>query len=125
MPAVGNGDVNWDEAALEDLLHSIDGPVGQFLTEKAESMADLVKADAPLQKPQNWSWGKNSTSYMPRSFGYLKASVRPKVGYTKDGTLYGGVNAFYGPTLFLERPARQMHHVYPFMSDALYSVTID
>lgn len=119
------GNVNFNDAALYDLIHALDGPVGKFLTEKAEAMAQVAKAAAPVQKPQNWSWGKNSTSYLPRSFGYLKSSVRPKVGYTKDGTLYGGVNAAYGPTLFLERPARQMHRIYPFMSSALYSVTID
>lgn len=117
-------DVKWDEAAIEDMLHSMDGPVGRFLAEKSLEMAAIAKAAAPLQQPKNWSWGRNSSSYMPRSFGYLKNSVTPHMGYTKSGKLYGGVNATYGPTLFLERPADQLHHVYPFMSLALYSVTV-
>jgi hypothetical protein len=117
--------VQWNDAELEDLLNSIDGPVGRWLTDKAEEMAGVATAASPLQKPENWSWGRHSTSYLPRSFGYLKGSIRPKLGYTKDGKLYGGVNAAYGPTLFLEQPARQMHSIYPFLSVALYAATID
>ena len=117
--------VNWDDAAIEDLLHSLDGPVGRFLTEKADEMTQVARVAAPVQKPQNFSWGKHSSSYLPRSFGYLKGSVHAKVGYTQSGGLYGGVNSAYGPTLFLERPARQLHRLYPFLSTALYSVSID
>jgi hypothetical protein len=120
-------DIHWDEEALYDLLHNIDGPVGRFITEKSLEMTSLAEAGAPLQKPKNWSWGRNSTSYMPRSFGYLKGSIRPVVGYTKAGQLFGGTNAAYGPTLFLEEGGGRYGHAerIPFMSAALYAALID
>ena len=118
-------DVRWDEEAIYRLINDLDGPVGRYLAEKVAQMTALVLAAAPLQKPKNFSWGRNSTSYMPRSLGYLKGSVRPHMGYTMKGQLFGGVNAAYGPTLFLEKPADQLHEKIPFMSSALYAVTLD
>src|SRR5579859_4787786 len=103
----------------------MDGPVGRFLAAKAAEMAALAVAEAPLQQRKNWSWGRHSTSYIPRSLGYLKGSVTPHMGYTRGGTIFGGVNAAYGPTLFLEKPADQMHHAYPFLSTALYAATMN
>lgn len=117
--------VDWNDAELEWLLNSMDGPVGKFLAEKAAEMAAIAMALAPVQQVKNWSWGRNSSSYMPRSLGYLKGSVTPHMGYTRGGTIFGGVNAAYGPTLFLEKPADQMHSVYPFMSTALYAAVIE
>jgi len=120
-------EIKWNDAALEDLLHSMDGPVGRFIAEKSAEMTSLAVAGAPIQKPQNYSWGRDSTSYMPRSFGYLKAGIRPHMGYTKSGNLYGGTNAPYGPTLFLEEGGGRYGHAerIPFMSAALYAVTIE
>jgi hypothetical protein len=117
--------IDWNDAAIEDLLKSMDGPVGKFILEKTQQMTAMVRADAPVQKPENYSWGKRSSSYEPRSAGYLKGGVHSAMGYTKTNQLYGGVNAPYGPTLFLEQPARQLHEKIPFMSSALYAATID
>jgi hypothetical protein len=117
-------EVKWNEAELEWLTHSLDGPVGRFLAEKAAEMAAIAMTLAPVQKPSNWSWGRNSTSYEPRSLGYLKSTITPHMGFTRSGMMFGGVNAAYGPTLFLEKPADQMHSVYPFMSTALYAAVI-
>jgi hypothetical protein len=122
---VADGDIVWDEEALEALLNSPDGPVGQMLAELASQAAAVARAAAPVQTPRTYSWGKkHSTSYMPWSGGYTKANVRAVMGYTKGGTLFGGVNAPYGPTLFLEKPAKQMHHSYPFLTTGLYSLSI-
>ena len=121
MPQAGV--VNWREGELEDVLNGPGGLVGKFLQEKSEGMTDVALGAAPLQKPQNFSWGHRSDSYMPDSMGFLKASIRPHMGYTKSGTIFAGVNAPYGPTLFLEKPARQLRRAYPFLSTALYSVT--
>jgi hypothetical protein len=120
-------DVEWDDAAIYDLLNSVDGPVGRYLTEKMAEMTAFAAAAAPIQKPKNYSWGKRSTSYMPRSFGYLKGSVKPHMGYTMGGTLYAGTNAAWGPTLFLEYGGGRYGHAerIPFMSAALYAVTLD
>lgn len=119
--------IEWDDAALEQLLNSIDGPVGRWLADKTEAMTSYAKASAPIQKPQNFSRGKRSTSYLPRSFGYLKGSVRPVMGYTTSGQLYGGTNAAYGPTFFLEYGGGPHHGAerIPFLSAALYAVTLD
>lgn len=123
--AVDFGNIDWDNADLEWLLNSPDGPVGQMLEEMAAKATAVALAKAPVQSPRTWSWTmKGSTSYQPRSEGYLKGTIRPHMGYTKSGQLFSGVNAAYGPTLFLERPAKQMHHIYPFMTEALWSVSI-
>jgi hypothetical protein len=120
---VPDNTVDWDEVALEELLNSVDGPVGRYLTEKMLQMTAFAETAAPLQKPRNWSWGRNSTSYMPRSFGYLKSTVRPHMGYTMGGTLFAGTNAAWGPTLFLEYGGGRHGHAerIPFMSAALYA----
>ncbi len=116
--------VTINEAAVEWLTNSPDGPVGRFIEEKTIQMTAAAVAAAPIQKPQNYSWGPHSTSYMPRSSGYLKSMIKPHFGYTRGGTIFGGVNAPFGPTVFLQKPADQLHHSYPFMTTALYSVTI-
>lgn len=118
-------DIEWDDAAIHDLLYSMDGPVGRYLTEKMLELDAIVRASAPVQARHNWSWGRHSTSYEPRSLGYLKGSVHPHMGYTKSGKLFAGVNAAYGPALFLEKPADQLHHKIPFMSAPLYAVAVD
>jgi hypothetical protein len=119
--------VEWNEAAIEDLLNSVDGPVGRYLTEKMTEMTAYAVAAAPIQKPKNYSWGRDSSSYLPRSFGYLKGTVRPHMGYTISGQLYSGTNAAWGPTLFLEYGGGRYGHAerIPFMSAALYAVTLD
>lgn len=117
--------IKWDEAALENLLNSPDGPVGQLLEDLAARATSVAKANAPVQKPQNYSWGKKrSTSSMPWSGGYTKARIAPHMGYTRAGVLFSGVNAPLQPTLFLEKPAKQLHHKYPFMTTALYSLNL-
>lgn len=117
--------ITWDEAALEQLLNSPDGPVGKMLEDLGSRATMTAKAAAPVQKPSSYSWGrKRSTSYMPWSGGYTKARVAPHMGYTRAGILFSGVNAPYAPTLFLEKPAKQMHHRSAFMTTALYSINL-
>ena len=117
--------ITWSHDELEQMLNSPDGLVGKMLEDLAARATMVAKAAAPTQKPENYSWGKKrSTSYMPWSGGYTKARVVPHMGYTKAGILFSGVNAPYAPTLFLEKPARQMHTSHPFMSTALYSISI-
>lgn len=118
------GTINWFEDELEDVLNGPDDLVGTYLRGKSDDMYKIAEAAAPIQKPQNFSWSpRKSDSYMPDSMGFLQGKIRPHMGYTNKGTLFAGVNAPYGPTLFLEKPARQLHRAYPFLSTALYSVT--
>lgn len=119
--------VELDEAALEDLLNGPDGPVGEMLQDLAVKMTTVAKAAAPTQKMHNHSWHfASSTSYMPWATTYLKGNIRPHMGYTSTGKIFAGVNAPYGPTLFLQYPTpnwktRVYIHGSDFMEIALDS----
>ncbi len=117
--------VEWDDAALEELLRSTDGPVGRFLTEKSMEMTARAEARAPVKKPKNYSWGLLSSTAQPS--GYLKSSIRSRVGHTYTGSLFGSTEAAYDPTIFLEDGGGRHGHAerIPFMTEALYSMTID
>lgn len=122
---MGDSRIEWDDAELENMLNTPGGLVGEMLEDLSAQAASVAKGAAPVQTPRTYSWSKKySTSYMPWSGGYTKANVRAHMGYTKGGTLFGGVNAPYGPTLYLTKPAKQMHHSYPFMTTGLYSVSL-
>jgi hypothetical protein len=120
--------VQLDEAAMEDMLHSPDGLVGVYINGLAVQMGFAARAGAPARAPQNESWiPAKSTSYPSLKFPdteTLRASIKSVFGYNKAGNMYGGVNVVYGPTLFLTRPARQIHREYLFMTDALYGVAL-
>lgn len=113
--------VRLDDAALEELLNSPAGPVGVVIDELSEKAAAIAKAAAPVMERSKWSLAHQ---YGPP--GVTKGSVR-KSGFrfNKLGQLYSGVNVFYGPTLFLQRPAKQIHTTaYMFMSVALDGVEL-
>lgn len=120
-------EVHLDEAALEDMLNSPDGPVGAVIEELSDKAADVARAAAPVMKPENMGhWGhRYNPLYQYGPPGNTKARIRPSFPrYNSQGQLYGGVNAPYGPTLFLERPARQIRGYYRFMTDALDSLDL-
>jgi hypothetical protein len=119
--------VQIDEAVMEDMLHSPDGLVGRYIMGLGIQAAAIAAAMSPVKKPQNESWHPaKSTSYPSVRYPglVLKASIHPAFGYAKSGQMYGGVNVAYGPTLFLTRPAKQIHEEYTFMTDALYGVAL-
>jgi hypothetical protein len=124
---VADWEVHLDEAAIEDMLNSPDGPVGAVIEELSDKAAAIAREAAPVMKPENFShWGKY---YDPRFQygppGRTKARVRSSFPrYNDQGQLYGGVNVPYGPTLFLERPARQIRGDYRFMTAALDGVEL-
>jgi hypothetical protein len=109
--------------ALDDLLNTPDGPVGETIGELSEKATDIAKAAAPVMQDKNRShWGTRfDPLYQYGPAGMTKASVRSSgFRFNAIGQMYTGVNVEYGPTLFLERPARQIHSVeYMFMSAAL------
>lgn len=118
MTSFGRAQFIMDDASLEDLLNGIDGPVGMMLLEVSEKMAAYAKGAAPVLKPENiWTASDRYGEYP----GYTKDNTHSKIGYGKSGKLYGGVNAPMGPTLFLEKPAKQLHHTYPFLSSSIYA----
>ncbi len=113
--------VNIDLAAVDDLLNGDDGPVGMLIAELSEKAAGLARMKAPVMERLHWS---ELHQYGPP--GETKRSVRAS-GFRHNafGQLYSGVNVNYGPTLFLQRPARQIRtEQYMFMSQALDALTL-
>jgi hypothetical protein len=115
-------EVNLFEGEIEDMLNGPDGPVAVVIDELGHKAAELATALAPVMKPWNhWGHGAYNPYYQYGPPGATKKSVRASgLRYNNSGQLYSGVNVNYGPTLFLERPARQIHSdVYKFMTEAL------
>lgn len=116
-------EVTWDEAALDDLLNSLTGPVGQFIAELS-LRASVVAASVVHVLPgtsRSGYWNEKSTAVRPP--GTTKASIRPHLARgSRTGHLYGGVNALAAPSIFLEHPARQMYETYPFLTTGLWSL---
>lgn len=117
-----------DPVALEWLLNSPDGPVGVMTLELGAQATAAAKALAPTMKRRNQSqWGKvYDPRYQYGPAGMTKSSVHLHgPAYNRFGEIYASANAAYGPTLFLERPAEQIHSAaYKFLSGALDTVTI-
>jgi hypothetical protein len=114
----------WNQAALDDLLKSVDGPVAKLLNELSAQVARVARSVVPVRNPARGSRGyagRNSTAHAP---GYTKALIRPHLGKgSLTGNLYGGANAPGSPGIFLEYPAEQMHDKYPFLTTGLDSLT--
>jgi hypothetical protein len=123
MPVVGSASVRWDQAALDDVLKSADGPVGRMLIELSDQVAQVARNVVPVRNPARGSRGRagrNSTAHAP---GYTKALIRPHLGRgTLTGNLYGGANAPGSPGIFLEYPAEQMTRQFPFLTTGLDSL---
>lgn len=118
-------EIEWDDAALDDLLNSLEGPVGQFIGElslRASIVATSVVHVRP-GTPASATTGRTSNARPP---GFTKARIRPHLARgAVTGGLYGGVNAPADPTIFLEMPAEQIRnlgHVFPFLTTGLYSL---
>jgi hypothetical protein len=123
----GSGDIRWDEAAVDDLLHDPAGPVGQFiagLDEIAAQTARRTVHEFPgTSRSTVWN-PATSTAVLPP--GTTRDSIRvhgPVRG--SRGGLYGGVNAMLVPGLFLDFPPKgavQMYDRYPFLTTGLDAV---
>ena len=113
-------EVHLDEGAVEEMLNTPDGPVGVLLDELSSRAATVARVIAPVMRSRY-----HSEYYQYGPPGYTKGKIRQHFPAYSNGQLYGGVNAPYGPTLFLERPARQIHTTrYRFMSMALDTVEL-
>lgn len=111
-------DVRLDDAAIEALLHDPAGPVGQLIFELSTQAADVARAVVRVRRSRTWSARSNA-----RPPGFTKAGIRvhgPVIG--THGGMYGGVNAPADPSLFLELPAEQMSHKFPFLTTGLDSI---
>jgi len=110
-----------DDAAIEFLLSEADGPVGRYMYDMSQRMTIIAKAAAPVMKGRNY-WTARSNAVRPP--GTTRASVHSVWGYDDAGKPFAGVNALANPSIFLERPAIQMHRRYPFLTLALDPVIL-
>lgn len=117
-----------DRAMLDDLLNTPEGPVGIAIEDLSHQAERWAKILAPVMKRRNlWHYGEyfnEERQYGPP--GATRASIRwSGFRYNSRLQMYSGVNVRYGPTLFLERPARQVRpELFAFMSHALDSVEL-
>jgi hypothetical protein len=123
VPAnLGGVTIIWDEEALDDLLNSLDGPVGRFIWELSVKAAAIATEEVHVRPgtPSSATTGRTSNAYSP---GYTKRRIRPHLARgAVTGKLYGGVNAPYTPSTWLETPAEQYHKTYPFLTTGVYSL---
>jgi hypothetical protein len=116
------GYINWNDSAFDELLNSVDGPVGQMVLELSVQAADVARKVVRVRNPatRQGRAGRHSTARAP---GFTRADIRvhgPVRGSL--GGVYGGVNAAADPTIFLEQPASQMSRPYPFLTTGLESL---
>lgn len=112
---------------LDSLLNTPEGPVGRTVMELSVQASGTARALAPTMKQKNYShWGAYfDPRYQYGPPGETRKSVHwSGFRYNPRGQLYSGVNVNYGPTLFLERPARQVRPIFKFMTEALDSVRL-
>ena len=114
--------VEWDQGALDDLLNSVEGPVGMLIAELS-LRASIVAVNVVHVRPGTPASATTGATSNARPRGFTKANIRPHgpvIG--SRGGLYGGVNAPADPSIFLEMPADQMHETYPFLTTGLWSL---
>lgn len=120
-----NAVIDWHDAQIEELLNSVDGPVGQMIARMSEQATAQARRAVPVRKGYGVARRApaRSTAWAP---GYTRSTIHvhgPVRG--SRGGLYGGVNVSASPAIFLEYPASQMSHPYPFMSTALDFLSAD
>jgi hypothetical protein len=106
-------DIDWDDGAIEELLNSVDGPVGQMVQELSEQVATVARNTVHIRTGPG-----GSTANPP---GFTRASITAHLGYGSSG-IFGGANAAADPAIFLEYPADQMKESYPFLTTGLWSI---
>jgi hypothetical protein len=115
--------VNLNESSIDAFLNDPAGPVGDLLETMADKGSAIARGLAPVREGDLWN-NSATRSSNARPPGYTKASIHGKRGVSRQGNLYGSVNAAADPTIFLEYPAQQMHEKRPFLTTALWSITV-
>lgn len=109
-------DISWDEKALAVWLTAVEE---DLIPDLAREVSEVAHAIAPIRKRVSGVpvWAHHGHIGLP---GRLKASVDYAVDRDSFG-LYADIGSlWYGR--FLDPPARQLHHVIPFLPSALYFV---
>ena len=110
-------DVRLDGRAIDDLLDDPLGPVGTFLQDLASQAADVARAVVQVRTDPTWSLRSDA-----RPPGFTRASITTRLGKSNSGRLWASANAPADPAIFLEDPAEQLHHAYPFLTTGLNSL---
>jgi hypothetical protein len=123
---VADFEIHLNDVVIYDILNGADGPLAAYLDTISERAAAVARANAPVRHLQfggrrrRGDRAGNSTSFPP---GYTLVSIHSNVHWY-GGLIYGGIAAVEEPTIFLEYPASQMDHAYPFMSTAFDSLAV-
>lgn len=109
-------DINWDEKALAVWLTAVEE---ELIPDLAREVADMARAIAPVRKRVTGVpvWAKHGHPGVP---GRLKASVDWAMGRDSFGVYADVGSLWYGR--FMDPPARQLHHLIPFLPSSLYFV---
>lgn len=108
--------VRLNDIEIDALLADSDGPVGRYMYEISQRMTIIAKRAAPVMRGRNY-WTSRSNAIRPP--GTLRASVHGVYGYDDRGQPFAGVNALANPSIFMEKPARQLHYPRHFLTLAL------
>lgn len=112
--------VELDPARVDEFLNDPHGPVGEMLDEVSDRMRAIATRRAPVRGAGS-VWNELTTSASHPSD--LITSIHAVVARDKKGKLFGGINADFYPTVFLEYPrVDRVHH--PFLTYALWHVTL-
>lgn len=114
---------NLDESTITVFLNDPAGPVGDLLGQLADQGANRARALAPVRTGNLWNDSATPSSNA-RPPGFLKGSIHGKRGVSRQGRLYGSVNAEADPLIFIAYPAQQVHFRNMFMTTALYSINV-
>lgn len=108
--------VDWDDRALELYLTTAEE---ELLPEIASEVADVARSIAPVRIRHTPipAWARHGYVGTP---GHLKASVMWYMGKDFLGPYADVGSLWYGR--FMDPPARQLHHIVPFLPTALYLV---
>lgn len=116
----------WSDSAFEEMLNGPGGLVASFIWELSLEAAAVaiatvhVRPGTPASATTGIYTKKPSNARPP---GYTRGRIRPHLAWgSRTGHVYGGVNAPYNPSTWLETPAEQYHKTYPFLTVGLWSL---
>lgn len=112
------GDVRLDDIAIQAMLDDQFGPVGNLLQDLAEQAAGVARTKVQVRADPTWSVRSDA-----RPPGFTLASIDTRMGHSSGtGRLWSSANAAADPAIFLEEPAEQLDHAYPFLTTGLDSL---
>lgn len=109
-------DLEWDQQALSVWLVAVEEPLLERIAVEVEDVARSI-APVRVRRTAVPRWAKQGYVGVP---GRLKASVQHSLGSDPVGPYADVAALWYGR--FMDPPARQLHHLIPFLPSALMMV---